>query len=343
MKIHTYSWLIWLLAGLIIVTTTRNPLILLFMLLLLILFQILVSKESFQSLSGLFRFMLSLIGLTTLLNMITSHYGETILFSLPASIPLIGGNYTLESLVYGFTNGLILMNIFIMFTILNKVVSVNSLVRIIPQAFHPIAVVTMIALTFIPASRKQFHAIREAQAIRGQEVKKLRDWLPLIIPLLIGGLERAMQIAEAMTARGFSSQSDHKPTNLEKWLLPLALLFIFSGWMMDFLDKAPFSGLLLVIPGFGLLMLLFILSGKRMGKTSFYRQNWTGAALLITFAAAILILVFLTPVQGHQSLLYEPYPHFRFPDLSILHILAVSLLMLPLLFIREVVAHDQHS
>ena len=31
-------------------------------------------------------------------------------------------------------------------------------------------------------------------------MRGLRDWLPLLMPLLIGGLERALQLAEAMTA-----------------------------------------------------------------------------------------------------------------------------------------------
>ena len=41
-----------------------------------------------------------------LLNFVSAHLGATILFSLPASIPGVGGPFTLEALVYGLTGGI---------------------------------------------------------------------------------------------------------------------------------------------------------------------------------------------------------------------------------------------
>jgi energy-coupling factor transport system permease protein len=267
--------------------------------------------------------------------MFISHFGETILFSLPEKIPLLGGNFTLEAFVYGFTNGLILIGIFTLFMILNQVVSVHALVRLIPQAFHPVAVVTTIALTFIPASQKQFQTIREAQAIRGQELKKLRDWLPLIIPLLIGGLERAMQIAEAMTARGFTAQSENKPTLLEKALLPLGLIFIILGWILELARQRSISGVWLILIGFLSLLALFLLSGRRVKKTIYAQEAWTQFSTWVTTFALLLTIAFILPIPGHETLFYEPYPLVKLPEFSILYGLLSLTLLAPIFFIRQ--------
>ena len=340
MKVHTYAWLAWLISGLVVLTTTRNPLIILLVDLVLVVIQVWITPPSKKILGITLRFGLSVLILSTVLNMFISRFGETILFSLPAKIPLLGGNFTLEAFVYGLTNGLILIGIFTLFMILNQVVSVHSLVRLIPQAFHPVAVVTTIALTFIPASQKQFHAIREAQAIRGQQLKKLRDWLPLVIPLLIGGLERAMQIAEAMTARGFTAQSERKISRLEKALLPLGLIFIILGWILELSTQLPVSGGWLILTGLLCLLSLFFISGKRVRKTTYAQEAWTKVSTWITIFALVLSFSFILPFPGQQALLYEPYPLVKLPDFSILHGLLTLTSLAPIFFIGEV-QHDQ--
>src|SRR5258708_28391431 len=42
----------------------------------------------------------------TFLNFISAHLGATVLFELPASIPAVGGPYTLEALAAGLSGGL---------------------------------------------------------------------------------------------------------------------------------------------------------------------------------------------------------------------------------------------
>lgn len=340
MHVHTYAWLAWLISGLVVLTTTRNPLVLLLVDLILILFQVWVSSPSRRVLGTTLRFGLSVLALSTVLNMFISRFGETILFRLPTNIPLLGGNYTLEALVYGLTNGLILIGIFTLFMILNQVVSVHSLVRLIPQAFHPVAVVTTIALTFIPASQKQFQAIREAQAIRGQQLKKLRDWLPLIIPLLIGGLERAMQIAEAMTARGFTAQSERKIPRVEKVLLPLGLIFIILGWVLELSTQLLISGWWMILIGLLMFLILFFISGKRVKKSTYALEPWTQISTWISLFAFLLTLAFIIDIPGHQSLAYEPYPTVQLPEFSILHGLLTLTLLIPIFLMGEV-KHDQ--
>ena len=115
---------------------------------------------------------------------------------------------------------------------------------------------------------------QDAQAMRGQRLHKLRDWLPLFIPLLIGSLERAMQIAEAMTARGYSVQPIKKQFPLQKIILPALLLFIVSGWLVILILNKIIFGWLLIGSGVVLLFILFFTSGRRFPKTRFHEETW---------------------------------------------------------------------
>ncbi len=126
------------------------------------------------------------------------------LVRLPDALPLIGGPVTLEALLYGALNGLALTGLYAAFILVNQALPVREMVRLAPRAYYSIAVVVSIKAAFVPTTLRQYRQIREAQAVRGQRVQGLRSWLPLLLPLLTGGLERALQLAEAMTARGFA-------------------------------------------------------------------------------------------------------------------------------------------
>ncbi len=243
MKIHTWAWLTWIVCGLILISATRNPLYIILFDVLLLIIQIRTAQTWNPRFT--YRFIISILGLSTLFNVFLSHFGETVLLTIPKQIPLINGNITAEAALYGLTNGLVLIGMFSIFTILNQVLPIRALVGLIPQAYQPVAVVTTIAITFIPSTQRQFQAIKEAQALRGQRLKGVKDWLPLFIPLLIGGLERAMQIAEAMTARGFVSQTE-KPTPQKRLILILSLSLVVFGWLIQL--NQPFQLL-----GWGLL------------------------------------------------------------------------------------------
>ena len=56
-----------------------------------------------------------------------------------------------------------------------------------------------------PADDVSAREIREAQLIRGHRMRRLRDMLPFLMALLTTGLERSFQLAESMEARGFGN------------------------------------------------------------------------------------------------------------------------------------------
>lgn len=346
--IHPLAWLAWLVAVLIALTTTRNP----FYVGLILLWVATVSWSvradptlPVRPLSLPFsfaRFGSVIVLASTLFNALTVHVGNTILGRLPQTIPLLGGTITLEAAVYGALNGCVLVGVLMAFLLVNQVVPVRALIQLIPRAYYPLAVVVAIALSFVPVTLRQFQQVREAQAVRGHRVRGLRDWLPLLIPLLIGGLERALQLAEAMMARGFASEGEANPTAQKNALLPLAqvggLLILITGWLLRLVWQQNGLGLVLMLMGGASVALTLWRVGRRHPHTVYRPTSWRWPDGAIGLSAAIMVILFLSPLPStiRASLFYYPYPTLTWPVLAPLFGLATLGLLAPAVFIYDV-------
>lgn len=329
-----WAWVSWLAAVLVILSITRNPLYLLLILLCTLFVGISLRQAGVDLPSpfSLWKLAAWIIGLATLFNSLTSHYGATILLTIPGKIPLFSGPVTLESMVYGATNGLVLTGMLASFTVLNLALPVRDLISLIPRAFFPLAVVTSIAVTYLPTTLRQFKQIREAQAVRGHQIRSIRDWLPMLMPLLVGGLEHAMQLAESITARGFASS---KPMVGKRQVYPRLLMFggllaLGVGWVLE-LSNLERGGFAMIV--FGSLLILGGLwyLGKQSPRTVYRKQAWIWQDWL-TLAAAIIVLAACTlPLSGvgSQALYYEPYPSLSLPPFNPVLGLVLLFLLVP--------------
>ncbi|MDN6195493.1 MAG: energy-coupling factor transporter transmembrane protein EcfT [Atopostipes suicloacalis] len=78
-----------------------------------------------------------------------------------------------------------------------------------------IALVLSIALRFVPTLMEETEKIMNAQKSRGVEfnvgslIERMKKIVPLLIPLFISSIDRADQLATAMTARGYRG-GDHR-------------------------------------------------------------------------------------------------------------------------------------
>jgi len=335
--IHAAAWLGWAGGTLVILSTTRNPWYVGLTLVCIAVVRAAVRKRGDGSPPipiSMTRFGLVVIGFSAIFNALTVHFGRTVLFSLPEAIPFLGGVVTLEAVVYGAVNGLVLTGLFAAFTVFNQAISIRQLVRLVPRAFFPVAVVTSIAMTFVPVTLRQYRAIREAQAVRGHRLRGLRDWLPLLMPLLTGGLERAFQLAEAMTARGFAAaDSTHGLYN--RLVILTGLNLLTAGWLLRLVWGYALPGLVILVIGLGLVVGALWLMGRRVSRTNYRPQPWTGRDWLIVVATSVAVLAFAIPWPGldRSSLFFYPYPALRWPTFQPFFGLALVGLLLPGLLI----------
>ncbi|MBK8046090.1 MAG: energy-coupling factor transporter transmembrane protein EcfT [Anaerolineales bacterium] len=321
--LHPGTWVIWLVGVAIALTTTRNPWYLALVLLLVALVLKVCSppagEASRDPVISPWRFGLIVVATSTLFNVLMVHVGDTVLFNLPAWLPLIGGPLTLEAAVYGALNGLVLAGIFAAFAVFNRTVPVRAALRLAPRAYYPVAVVMSIAVTFVPATQQQFQQIREAQAVRGLRMNTMRSWLPLVVPLLEGSLERSFQLAEAMMARGFASAEEN--VNRRPQVLLLAGLGSWlAGWLLRLVWRQPLLGDLLLIAGTGALGLGLWLAGRQHPHTVYRPTPWHWQDGVVIAGAALVGAIYLFPLPGidRSSLFYYPYPALTWPAASAL-------------------------
>ena len=75
-----------------------------------------------------------------------------------------------------------------------------------------VAFALSLAVRFVPTLAQEAQNIREAQMVRGLElqkgnvIKKVRNFIPIIIPLIILSIQRAMVVAESLESRAFGAQ-----------------------------------------------------------------------------------------------------------------------------------------
>ncbi len=330
--LHPLAWLIWVAASVVVLSLTRNPayLLLLLMCVSVTLHEALQADDAPSLPLSPLRFALVVITVSALFNALTAHFGQTVLFTLPGWLPLLGGPVTLEALIYGALSGLVLTGFFIAWTVLFVAVPTQALIRLIPRAFYPAGVVLTIAIAFVPTTFAQFHQIREAQAMRGHRVRGLRDWLPLLLPLLVGGLERALQLAEAMTARGFASQgaASRGQTRL-RWLLAAGMAVLLAGLLARLVwSQQAAAGAALLLAGAALVVIGVIAQGRTVARTVYRPRPWTGRDWLIVAASAAAVLVYLLPAS-RASLAYSPYPQLAPPLVDPVVVLATLALLAP--------------
>ena len=308
------AWAVWLLAGGVLVLATRNPL---YLLLLLAASRVVHAACGPATPSGLPYARLSALILvfSTLFNALTAHAGETVLFALPAGWWLIGGPVTLEAAAYGFITGLSLVALLSFFVAFNAIVPTGELVALAPAALYELGLIVLLGITYVPETGRQLRRIREAQAIRGHRLRGLRDWRPIVVPLLIGGLERAMNLAETMVARGFGSVAQVGAPWRARLALLLGLALALGGALRLAWGGADGWAL---IGGAALAVALGYRALSRRAARTRYRPRrgtWADTALVV---AALLPLALLLPLPAlaRAGLAFEPYPRLTPPPFA---------------------------
>jgi energy-coupling factor transport system permease protein len=314
------AWFVWVLTTLIAVSSVRNPL---YVVLLALVTSVigLVCRPADEQVDGRWmilsplRFATIALPLSALFNGLTIHVGDTPLLRLPDWLPLLGGPVTLEALVFGVQNGLALTVIFAGFAVFNQVTPVRDLVQLTPRAFHEVGVVISIALTFVPQTARSLNRIRQAQAVRGHRVRGLRDWPPIVVPLLVSGLERSMGLAEAMVARGYGAVSDRAQPLRTSGGLAVGLLMLLGGWLTFLFCPAwREAGLGLMIGGGALIAGVLWLAGRTVRHTVYRPRRWTVRDTLVVGGCGLaLAAVSLPSPLGQDTLYYSPYPRLTLP------------------------------
>ena len=306
---HPIAWLIWLAAATICTWNSRNP----FVLVLLLLALIIVRFAHPQREHALFSPMRAalLVPISAILNALWTRAGDTVLLRLPESIPLLGGAVTLEAITYGALNGMALLGLFLAFAIVQQALPLTSAIALIPRALHPITVVLVIAVTYLPLAQRQARAVRDAQAVRGHTVRSLRDWQPLLMPMLAGALEHALQLAEAMSARGYGRSRNMSST--PQFLLIAGIFAVLAGWLLRTITHQSLLGWVAIAGGLALISAALWQLRVAAPRTTFKATRLQVADIYGIFGSLTALIAVLAPLPGKDMFVWTPYPTMHWP------------------------------
>ena len=190
------------------------------------------------------------------------------------------------------------------------------------------------AFAVLPKRPSAFRDIREAQMARGHRFRGARDLLPVVVPMLAGGLERAMTLAESLEARGFGAPArtgDVRPL----WpsvggaaglaLAANAAYLVAVGRPLWALAVAALAAMLaapaVVRAHRG------IVPRTRYRPLVWTRRDWFVLASAAVAAAATLGVARADPA----ALAYEPYPSLTAPAASLPLLIGLLALLAPAL------------
>jgi energy-coupling factor transport system permease protein len=155
--------------------------------------------------------------------------------------------------------------------------------------------------------------IREAQRIRGHRFRGLRDLLPLVMPLLASSLERAIQLAETMEARGFASAV--QPLSSRAALASQAgtlagLLALLAGlFVVTYFPQSGAWGWAMIGLAVAALLAIFLLQGRRVHRSRYRRPRWQARDTVLAVASAVVLgAVVAARLTTPEALAYTPFP-----------------------------------
>lgn len=227
---HVRSVAVYLLVWFLLALFYNNLFLLTLMLAAIILFN--YRLDQLESLKKITSFILPLAGLIVIINGLFNQNGDILLTSLNIF------SYTLpiyrEAIVYGVAMAIKLILILAIFTAFNILIPVERLIDIFGSYSSRSVLIVAISAALIPDMVERLHCIRQVQRCRGLQepgkglLQRSRNLGPLLLNLLRSSLQKSLQMAEAMQARGYGSSKKRSVYQMEKWQWQDWLLLIVS-------------------------------------------------------------------------------------------------------------------
>jgi energy-coupling factor transport system permease protein len=176
------------------------------------------------------------------------------LFTIP-QIPLptwmpgirIGGSVTTERLMATGHDGIILASIIALLGAAASLASPHRLLRSLPVMVYEFGVAVVIATSVLPQLVSSSMRIRQAQRLRGQDVRGLRGWRRLALPLLEDALARSLDLAAAMDSRGYGFSRKRSKYRPNRWHISEYLLCITALCSIVFPDAVLLAAAVAII------------------------------------------------------------------------------------------------
>ncbi|WP_370616595.1 energy-coupling factor transporter transmembrane component T [Mumia qirimensis] len=235
----------------------------------------------------------------------------TVILDLP-EIPLpswadgirILGPVTWETLQRSFAVGLQLAALIICVGAANSLANPRRLLKSLPPALYEVGAAVVVALTLFPQLAESIGRVRRARRLRGDSGRNIRALRSIVIPVMEDALDRSMQLAASMDARGYGRRGgvDRRTRAATGALLLVGLLGVCVGVYATADLTAPrLLAAPMLVAGFSVAGVGFWLSGRKVGHTRYRPDPWLGwewftALCGVVVAAGFSVSYVLDPV-----------------------------------------------
>lgn len=261
----------------------------------------------------------------------------TTLFTLPSvALPSwlaglrVGGPVTVAGLVAALFQGLRLATVIVCMGAANALANPNRLLRSVPGALYEAGVAVVVAMTFAPQAVTHVRRVRAARRLRGRPDRGLRGLRGLAMPVLEGALERSLELAAAMDARGYGRMTAvPRGWRLLTGATTLGGLLGVCLGLYGLLDAGSPAPLGLPLLGLGLAAAVagLVLGGRRCPRTKYRPDRWAAREWAVA-GSGIAAAVAVAASEGLRVAGLRPDPE-ALPALPLLPAAALLLAVIP--------------
>lgn len=320
---HPAAWIAWVLMVMVVALTTTNPFYLGIILLSVILVAVMAPRTGtgVASFRALLFFGVGMLLISIVIATINGSYGDHILFTIPGpEIPdwlgglRLGGPVSAEGLAAAAIRGVGILSVLLAFGVFNGAVSPHRVLRSTPAALFQASLVVTVGLTLLPSSIEDLRRVREMRALRGAP-GGIRGLPSLVVPAVIGGLERSMQLAEAMEARGYGA-APPLPRHARIAAAASVPFLVAGAWLWFYETDLRWLGGVAALAAIACLAWWWR-TAARAHRTTRYGDEPIGAidraGIFASLAALALAVGLRATGEGHLA--YNPFAGLPTPEL----------------------------
>lgn len=330
-RLHPIAWVAWAAAAGGIVLTLSNPALIVLAALAAATVAMLVARDR-----GPFALMikLGLIAMIarTILFALTGHPAGQILFTVPqVRLPVLLGGFTLGGpiaapvVAHSAIEGARLMALLACAGVFLSVVDATRLMRLVPRFLFEAGLIVAIGIAFVPSLVRTTRDVRDARRLRGERIRGLRA-LSLAVPVLSATLERAVTVAESMSARGYGRGAFGPGRDRRMHAASIAGVALMSGGAIVATVANAWAGTAAAVAGAALLGWTLARRSAGSVRTRYRRdQVRTHELAVIAIAFASLAVALLM----RNAWRYDAYPAVTMPAMPVGGLGVVALIAAP--------------
>jgi energy-coupling factor transport system permease protein len=318
--LHPAAWWAWAIGLAVAATRTTNPLIL--GLLVVTICLVVALRRTETPWGRAFRMYLILgaviVIVRTGFRVVFAGGGPTILFTLPRLDPLgalggvaLGGPVSAEALASGFYGGLQLATVIACVGAANALANPKRLLVSLPGALEELGAILVVAVSVFPQLAESVVRVNRARALRSEPPGRRHVLRTVLMPVLVDALDRSIELAAAMDARGYGRRAATTPSQRRTTsviLVAAVLTLSISAYaLLDTGGTPAWLGAILFTGGAGIAAVGLRLAGRRALRSRHRPDRW-GWPEWSALASGAVVAACLTWWARTDPALIHPVP-----------------------------------